>query len=467
MISINTLPDDVLLSIFGQYVNNDAQALTERERAWQSLVHVCRRWRSIIFASPRHLNLQLVCQERTPARDTLDVLPALPLIIECYGGYRIGSVDNIIAVLERSDRVCQITLANVQSSNLEIYLAAMQQPFPELTDMFLHSEGETVPVVPNSFLGGSAPRLESLMLDSIPFPGLPKLLLSATHLVNLHLIKIPHSGYITPDVMATALSALTSLKDFELHFHSPRSCPDQARRRPPPSSRSVLPILTRFLFKGAAEYLEDLVARIDAPRLNSLRIVFFNDLAFDTPQVMQFISRAPMSRPLEKARIAFQFGGAGLNFSSQTSGDGVIKVKILCKGLDWQLSSLEQVCTSCLPPLSMLEDLYIYDHPKSWKDDIENGPWLPLLHPFTAVKNVYLSKQIALGIGPALQGLAEGRTMGVLPALQNIFLEGLESPGPVQEGIGKFVTARQVASHPITVSSWANSDRDKDYYYGA
>jgi hypothetical protein len=118
----------------------------------------------------------------------------------------------------------------------------------------------------------------------------------------------------------------------------------------------------------------------------------------------------------------------------------------------------------------MLEDLYIYDHPKSkpgWKDDIENGLWLQLLHPFTAVKNVYLSEQIALRIGPALHELAEGRTMEVLPALQNIFLDGLESPGPVQEGIGKFVTARQVAGHPITVSSWANSDRDKDYYYGA
>jgi hypothetical protein len=37
----------------------------------------------------------------------------------------------------------------------------------------------------------------------------------------------------------------------------------------------------------------------------------------------------------------------------------------------------------------------------------------------------------------------------VLPALQNMFLEGLdslESSGPVQEGIGQFVAARQSAS---------------------
>jgi hypothetical protein len=114
----------------------------------------------------------------------------------------------------------------------------------------------------------------------------------------------------------------------------------------------------------------------------------------------------------------------------------------------------------------MLEDLYIYDYPRlqqDWKDDIENGLWLEPLHPFTAVKNLYLSKHIARRIGPALQELAEGRTMEVLPALQNIFFEGLESSGPVQEGIAKFVAARQVACCPIAVSSWASSDRDKVY----
>ena len=79
------------------------------------------------------------------------------------------------------------------------------------------------------------------------------------------------------------------------------------------------------------------------------------------------------------------------------------------------------------------------------------------------MKNLYLSEEIALRIGPALQEFVKGRTTEVLPALQNIFLEGLEPSGLVQEGIGKFVAARQVASHAIPVSSWANSNRDKVY----
>jgi hypothetical protein len=113
----------------------------------------------------------------------------------------------------------------------------------------------------------------------------------------------------------------------------------------------------------------------------------------------------------------------------------------------------------------MLEDLYFYVPPHSqpgWKADIANGLWLELLHPFTAVKNLYLSEQFALRIGPALQELVEGRTTEVFPTLQNIFLKGLQPSGPVQEGIGKFVASRQVINLPIAITSWDNADSELD-----
>jgi hypothetical protein len=222
VISVDTLPDDVLLAIFHHYVNDDTQRLIERGKAWQSLVHVCRRWRSLIFGSPRHLNLQLVCTERTPVKDALDIWPSLPLIIQSYSAFQIGSVDNVVAVLERSDRVCQIHLANLQSSDLEIIFAAMQQPFPELTDLSLHPRCGAVPAVPDSFLGGSALRLRNLRLHGIPFPGLPKPLLSATDLVGLTLRDILHSGYIQcppPSVLLTFCVAYIPLTIFLCTSH--------------------------------------------------------------------------------------------------------------------------------------------------------------------------------------------------------------------------------------------------------
>ena len=373
-----------------------------------------------------------------------------------------------MAALERTDRVRGAYVFGDPNSDSEMVLAAMQQPFPELRHLSV-ALFETVLFVPDSFLGGSAPRLEFLELDEVLFPGLIKLLLSASHLVDLRLSNIPHSGYISPDTMVTALSTLTSLSSFELRFASPRSCPDLESRRSSPSIRAVLSVLSRFRFGGVSEYLEDLVACIDTPQLSNLRITFFNDIVFDAPQLIQFIGRTPLPRELEKAHLTFWDRGAAVNVS-QTSGyeSGGFHVGISCRGSDWQLSYLEQVCTSCLLPFSKFEDLYLYEGLYWRRDNIENGLWLGLLQPFTAVKNLYLSEEFATRIGPALQELVGDRTTEVLPALKNIFLEGFKSSDlsePVEEGIRQLVAARQVASRPIAVARWANSEKEKQHYY--
>jgi hypothetical protein len=458
------LPDDVLLEIFDIYVNKNGRQYYKKEiEVWLTLVHVCRRWRSVVFGSPHRLNLRLFCTSATPARDTLDLWPSLPLLIRDIDP---TIDDEILAVLERSDRVVQIEL---DGPNLETVLAAMQVPFPELTYLRLHSFEGMKSILHDSFLGGSAPRLESLSLSRIPFPRLPKLLLSATHLVTLHLWNIPHSGYISPEAIVTVLSTLTSLESLTLQFKSPLSRPDWANRRLPPPTRSVLPVLIYFRFKGACEYLEDLVTCIDTPRLNELSITLFNQIVFDTPQSIQFISRAPTLETFEKAHVVFQHDAVRVNLSSQTetSGYGRLSMRIQCIELDWQVSSMEQVCTSCLPTLSALEDLYIYEDrywPPVWKDNIENTLLLELLRPFTGVKNLYLSEKFASCIISSLQELTGGRATEVLPALQNIFLEELQESG-VQAGIERFAAMRQVTSQPIAVSRWDNSKQDMEIWY--
>ena len=244
------LPDDVLLAIFDFCAGDENERTKKEIEAWQTLVHVCQRWRCVVFGSPRRLNLRLVW-------------PDLPLVIQCYD-YPIDNVDNIVAVLKHRNRVRQIRLG-VSRLDLEKVLGVMQQPFPELTQLWLWSDDETR-VLPDSFLGGSALSLLHLYFRGIPFPGLPDLLLSATHLVELDLRKIPHSGYISPEAMVNALSMLTSLGILRLGFQSPRSCPGWASRHPPPPTHFILPLLTRFSFKGVGEYLEDFVARIDPGR---------------------------------------------------------------------------------------------------------------------------------------------------------------------------------------------------------
>ena len=45
------LPDDVLLELFHFHVDKawNEDGYEEEMEAWQSLVHVCRRWRSVVF----------------------------------------------------------------------------------------------------------------------------------------------------------------------------------------------------------------------------------------------------------------------------------------------------------------------------------------------------------------------------------------------------------------------------------
>ena len=253
------------------------------------------------------------------------------------------------------------------------------------------------------------------------------------------------------------------LRSLLLKFQSPRSCPDRESRRPLLLTRSVFPVLTFIEFKGVSEYLDDLVASIDVPQLNSLYITFFNQIVFDTPQTVRFFNRTPALKSLDKARVEFGGRAAEVHLSSRAFAHEKLDVKILCRDLDWQVSSTEQVFTSCLPSVSAIEVLCIHKTPNTslehWPDNIENRLWLELLHPFTALKILYISKEFVPRILPALQELVGGRTTEVLPTLQNLFLERRKPSGPVQEGIGQFIAARQVASNPVVVSRWGGDSR--------
>jgi hypothetical protein len=196
------------------------------------------------------------------------------------------------------------------------------------------------------------------------------------------------------------------------------------------------------------------VTRIDTPQLHEMRMTLFNSIDFDTRRLAQFIGRNPKRRtPHTYLIILFDDDSAAIELSF-----GDIRIAISCREPDWQLSSIEQVCNSFWNTLSTIEDLYI-KHEYSelvWKNDaVDNTLWLQLLLPFTAVKDLRLSKEFAPGIAATLQELGGDRITEVLPSLRNIYVNGLEPSGPFQENIGQFVAARQLSNHSITISDWA------------
>ena len=459
-VTIDVLPDEALLEIFDFYNGDLVYAILAMPLTWEwmRLAQVCRRWRNIIFGSPQRLDLRVVCTNTTPTRTSLGIWPRFPIAVRCE--HMHSAVDekgssNIIAAFKHIGRISEVHIRDIDGSALEKLVAVMQEPFPILRHFHLSSSDESIPVVPETFLGGYTPRLRTFIIFGIPFLSLPQLIFSATRIKFLVFRDIPSSGYITPEVMANCLAALPNLEHLSIGFRSPQSRPIQIN--PPPLTRSVLRTLTRLNFHGTSEYLEDFVARIDAPLLNRLSVVLFMDLIFHIPRLHDFIYHTEGLMPCNQAYM--EFTGSMIK-TSILGSQARFDMEVRCERPDWQLSSMTQIFSQQLPLLSHIKQPKICEgfcppH-TGWKDDpdMDSSLWLELFHLFIAVRILYVSKILAPPVAVALQELGEGRAMEVLPMLQNLSLEGLQPAGPVQRAIQSFVASRQRSGHPIVIQNW-------------
>ena len=450
--TINALPDDVLLLIFHfDRVGHPSQHYGPWR--WDRLVHVCRRWRSIVFASPNFLDLSLVCGSVTRVR-RLGVWPPFPITITGSNWLKCKRRD-LDALIVHRNRVRGICLLDLESRQLQRLASAMWVQFPALTHLRLgYSRNWHSPALalPDGFLGGSAPHLQSLELDFIPFPALPTFLLSSTNLVSLILLNIPRSGYISPQVIVTSLAALVNLESLTMTFEPISFLAYQGIRHAPPPTCTTLPVLTFFVFEGVVEYFEPFVSQIDVPLLGSIRILLLNQFVFDFPQLAQFMRRATRFQAPNRLHVGSDHSGFSVN-SYPPIGDETPRLTITC-GAGWKFLLRAQVFSSFLPSAYMVDHLYLHWSSLSAPQGDDYVEWLELIRSFTAVKNVYVCKELATCIALALKKLVGERITDVLPALENLFFEGLQPSGLVQETIEPFVSARQLLGHPVAVSRW-------------
>ena len=366
--TIDMLSEDVLLEIFdycemGDIVNhrtNPYQASHDAHGAWHSLVHVCRRWRQTIFASPRRLKLKLLCTNGTPVRENLDHFPILPIVIRYGNSFTPRDEDNLFAALEHPDRVFYIDVYS-SNSRLRKMAAVMQKSFPVLTVLQLSSiDGVfwNIPALPHEFLNGSAPSLREISSNAVPFPALPTLLSSAKDLVVLRLKNIPGIGYVSPEAMVVCLATLTRLETLHIEFRSPSSLP--SRIRLPPETRAVLPALTSFGFGGVCEYLEDLVSQIDCPQLDRIDITinYFSGDDFRVAQLMEFVNRSDRLRPTLFRRASISCGGI-ISFSVVDNFWSAASIRILCGDVEWLVSEMTHILCQFSAILSYVAHLEI------------------------------------------------------------------------------------------------------------
>ena len=433
-VTIDILPDDVLLDIYNLYREDDP--LPSRIMWWKPLVDVCKRWRHLIFASPQSLRLKLLCSPRTPVRESLDIWPPLPMVVR-YQPTEAGGEENVIAALKHRNRVSEIRFERLTSSVLERFAAMMQEPLPALTCLRLHSIDLPAPVLPDTFLGGSAPCLQTISLAGTAYPALPKLVLSASHLVELHISDDPMAtkGAISPDVMAACLAALPNLGELSLKYLYSRLGARPAPSSPLPLIRAILPSLTKFVFVGTSEYLEDLVARIDVPLLDFVEIAFLRRRAFDVSYsyILPFINRTEQFKALSQAFVVLRYWSCKVTLGSPTR----LSLEIRGHTLPQPIAPVAQLCNELSPLLSHVESLEIsedLEDQAEWMVGTENTPWLELFRPFSAVRNLFVSKGLQPFIARVLRELNGGeREREALPALRRLFVGRPSQPGSLWE----------------------------------
>jgi hypothetical protein len=439
------LSEDVLLMVFRHY-------LDPTSRMWPTLACVCQRWRQIVFSSPLGLDLRVYCNYGMPVLNTLDCGPALPIVIQ-YGGFPNldppgpEDYDNVIAALKQSARISSISLT-VPSALIE-KLSAISEPFSGLEELDILSQDNVQLTLPSTFRWG--PRLRTLQSARTAFLSFPQLLSTSRDLVYLRLHEIPRDGYLHPEAFANALSGMTQLRTLSLHFLSLPPRRNYVGLPPPPEERVVLPALTCLEYRGTSKYLDILVARIDAPRLWDINIAFFSQPTMDTSQLGRFIDRTENWRSPDGANI--QTAGNFISiFFTTGSFDSRLQLQISCQQLDWQLSSMAQVCDQFSPFIFRVNNLGI-DTTQSppGQDDVDSGQWLELVRSFGGVGDFWLAGEYTTDILCAL-GPAEGEHAAVLPVLHQLHVENhMSANEPSWAAIRKFNTWRWLSRRPVHV----------------
>jgi hypothetical protein len=452
--TINVLPDDVLLEIF-DFCRSDSYTYHDMWN-WRLLVHICPRWRRLVFASSHRLNLQIRCTYGTPVRKNLDIWPALPIIVDYCDSYPTGGItphdeDNIVVAFNSAhlDRVRSVKL-DVTGLQLGRIATAMQEPFPVLIHLDISSNHGGAPVFPLKFLGRTAPCLQEVSLSGVPYPALPTLLLSTSDLVTLNLRNIPPTGYLSPEAMVVGLAAIPRLKSFIIEYQSATHRPDLIHR--PPVTRTIIPALTSFQFQGASEYLEDFVARIDAPQLNQILIFYLNQLVdFQAAQLSKFIDRSlrPELTLFRHAHVTFFDDKVCFVMSQDPSWDWCSATTVVpCAGIDWQVSHITQVLSEISATLSSVVHLKLDMQLEEVRqlegtDDVQ---WLPLLRQFPTMRTLHVSWDLVGHVARALEDITTEMVTEMLPSLELIYIGGQ----PVSS-IKKFIAVRRLSGRPVTV----------------
>jgi hypothetical protein len=428
-----------------------------RARWWYKLAHVCQRWRSLILGFASYLDLCLVCTNGTPVADMLAHSPPLPLIIDYTHQRRTVTTEDeeaAVLALKLRDRVRRIHF-NMPALILRKLIAAMDEEYPILEYLVITHPAKdysTILTFPETL---QAPHLRHVVLEGFAFQIGFRLLTPGVSLVTLCLFMDRPSTYFYPNTLLRWLSFMPQLETLEIGFSFPVTNRDVERQlmHTPITTPVTLPNLRFFDFHGVSTYVDELVRRITAPRLEKLEIGFFNQLTYSVPHLLQFMNT---TENLRFDSVKFMLFSTVIYVEvyppAQTEMYSLY-ISVGCQHLDWQVSSLAQICNSLRQMFSAVEHLTLerkVGWPPEEHSEVDRIEWRNLLTSFSNVKMLTFRVQDRLvkELSRSLQ-LDDGELpLELLPRLQELRYSGSSHTG---DSFASFVDARQNAGRPVTL----------------
>jgi hypothetical protein len=458
--SIRILDDDSLLHVFylyrpfllGEDDKDDDTHLWGGEQAWvrgrwwYKLAHVCQRWRNLILGSAFYLDVCLVCTNGTPVADMLAHSLPLPLVIDYFirGDITAEDEEGAILALKHRDRIRRVRL-RMPVADLQRLIVAMDEEYPILEFLVIAPlivDNSATLIFPETL---QAPHLRHLVLVGFALPIRSRLLTTAVGLVTLYLHMVHPSTYFHPNTLLQWISLMPQLDSLLIGFGFPVPSRDVERQltHTPIRTAVILPNLHRFWFQGVSTYLDALVGQITTPRLEKLEVLFYNQLTFSLPRLVQFMNTA---ENLRFGRAKFEFYSTRVFVSVYPRGAEMraLFINVYCWDLDWQVSSIAQISNSLSSMFSSVEDLTLEhkEHSRS-SEEVERTEWRRLLRSFSNVKTLWIDEGLVGELSRCLQ-LEDGELpLGLLPELQELRYTGSANT------FTSFTDARQNAGRPV------------------
>jgi hypothetical protein len=220
--------------------------------------------------------------------------PPLPLVIDYsdkYWDISAEEEEGIIFALEKRDRVRRVRL-QIPVPDMQMLVMAMDEEYPVLEHLIMVPSTEdksTALTLPETL---QAPHLRHLTLKGFVLPRGCRLLTTAVNIATLCLFMDHPSAYFPPNTLLRWISFILQLETLMVAFSFP--VPNRDVERPPTrtpiTTHVAFPNLRLFVFRGVNAYLEALVRRISAPRLEKLGIQFSKQLTFSVPRLLQFMN---------------------------------------------------------------------------------------------------------------------------------------------------------------------------------